>query len=65
MYIGNETVKPLTAVIIGGYEPSDAKGVDVTHLVVVDSAVNKISQTWRAGDDIGNLQSGRVERFGR
>ena len=58
-----EVVEPRLAVVVCGLQGDDAEGVDVAHLVDVDGTVNASACLAVVADDVGNLQTGGIERF--
>ena len=62
-----EIVEPLFAarVGVGGHQGCYAKRIHVADLVDIDCAVDFAAGLGTAANDVRNLQTGDVERFGR
>ena len=60
-YILVHLVNPVAAFVVGGLQGDDTEGVDVTHLVDIDDAVDTAAPLVVLADDVGNLQTGEIE----
>ena len=55
-----QSIEPCTAFIVSGYRGDNAERINVAHFVDVDGAVDTAAYPFIGSDDVGDLQSGKV-----
>ena len=60
-----QSIEPLTTIVISRYRSDNAERIDIAHFVDIDGAVDTTAYLLVSRNDIGDLQSGKIERLTR
>ena len=58
-----QVVEPFLTLVVGSLESDDTEWIDIANLVDIDGAVDAAAQCCIRTDDVGNLESGDIERL--
>ena len=56
-------VEPFLTLVVGSLKSDDTERIDITYFVDVDGTVDAAAQCCIRTDDVGNLESGNIERL--